>query len=81
MRCLAVKPNFDLEDRMDTRLKLLALAFAAPLALAACEQEGAQVGEAEEPGTEQQAGQEEGTAGAEQETQTAPMPQQEPAGQ
>lgn len=62
---------------MDIRLKLLALAFAAPLALAACEQEGTEVGEAEEPETEQQIGQE-GTAGSDQERPTAPMPQ-EPA--
>lgn len=64
---------------MDVRLKLLALAFATPLALAACEQEGAEVGEAEEPETEQQVGQE-GTAGYGEERPTAPMPQ-EPADQ
>lgn len=65
---------------MNTRLKLFALACAAPLALAACDsgQEEQQVGQAEEPTAQPPAAQEEtaGVAEETEETQAAQMPEE-----
>jgi hypothetical protein len=64
---------------MNTRMKLLALAFAAPLALAACDgAEEQQVGEAEEPAATPPAGQDDtaGVAEESEERQAAELPEE-----